>query len=65
MHPGLAGECSLVVALENVKRCSGDQVRIRLERDMILAVALVGDDAIEWGRRLFRVIDGDLKLKPD
>ena len=68
MHMCLDGEGSLVVASQDVEGHSGDEVNLRVERDIVrtLALTFVCDSAIErLGRSFLAAIDSDVELEVD
>lgn len=50
MNLGLDGEGALIVASQNIKGDTGDEVDFRIERDGLGAAALVlvGNGAVQW-----------------
>jgi len=66
MHMGLTGKGALVVAAQHVQGDTGEQVDLRVKRDLVgaLALTLVGDAAVERVcRRLFGTVDGNVQLQ--
>lgn len=64
VHMSLDGEAALVVAAEDVESNTGDQVDLGIQADILLALALVRDAAVQ---RLVRsrlgAVDGDMELQ--
>jgi len=63
---GLDGEGALVMASQHIQRDPGDEVDLGVEADVVLALALVGDAAVQrLGGRGLGAVDGDVQLEVD
>lgn len=64
VYMGLHREGSLLVATQDIEGHSGQQVRIRIETDLVLTLALIRDAAVERILRLgLGPVNGDMQLQ--
>lgn len=64
VHMGLHREGTLLVAPQDVEGHSSQQVRIRIEADLVLTLALIRDAAVERILRLgLGPVNGDMQLQ--